>query len=86
MAINMDHLMAESSSFGKACREARCGTSGKWRNAADGLLSATRRAGLFCPLTSLDRACGGIAPQRAIRLGSRQKRSGQMNHIYRHSL
>jgi len=58
-AISLHHLMLESSPFGKACRAARCGVSGKRRNAADGLLSITQRAGLPCPLTSLDRTCGG---------------------------
>jgi len=42
--------MFASSSFGKARRAERCGVSGKRRNAADGLLSITRRADLLCPL------------------------------------
>ncbi|MEQ8780269.1 MAG: hypothetical protein RIE06_11455 [Roseibium album] len=40
-------LMPESRSLGKARHEGRCGASVKWRNAADALLSGTRRAGLF---------------------------------------
>jgi hypothetical protein len=72
------HLMPKSSSLGKTRREGRCGASFKRRNAADGLLSGTRRAGLFSPLTALALAYGGLAPWRASRLVSRQKRSGQM--------
>jgi len=49
-AISLHHLMLESSPFGKARRAGRCGVSGKRHNAAEGLLSITRRAGLPCPL------------------------------------
>jgi len=58
-AVSLHHLMLASSSFGKARRAERCGSSGKRCNAADGLLSITRRAGLLCPLISLDRTCRG---------------------------
>ncbi|WP_055120056.1 hypothetical protein [Roseibium album] len=53
-------LMPESRSLGKARHEGRCGASVKWRNAADALLSGTRRAGLILPLTVLACACGGL--------------------------
>jgi hypothetical protein len=74
----LDHLMTESSSFGKARREARCGASGKRRNAADGLLSVTRWVGLFRPLSASARACGGATPRRAILLVSKRNCSDQM--------
>ncbi|MEP1573845.1 hypothetical protein [Roseibium album] len=53
-------LMPESRSLGKARHEGRCGASVRWGNAADALLSGTRRAGLFLPLTALACACGGV--------------------------
>ncbi len=53
-------LMPKSRSLGKARHEGRCGASVKWRNAADALLSGTRRAGLFLPLTALACACGAV--------------------------
>jgi hypothetical protein len=70
--------MTKSSSLGKARREVRCGASVERRNAADGLLFVTRRAGLLRPLTALTRACGGTAPPRATRLVSKHNRTGQM--------
>jgi hypothetical protein len=45
VAFKLNHLMVKSGSLGKARREARCGVSGKRRNAADRPLFATRRAG-----------------------------------------
>jgi len=61
-------LMLASSSFGKKRRAERCGVSSKRRNAADGLLSITQKAGLLCLLTPLDHASGGKhhPPRRAI--------------------
>ena len=71
--------MSKSSSLGEARREVRCGTSVKRRNAADGVLFVTRRAGLLRPLTTLACACGGTTPPRATRLISKRNRTGQMN-------
>ena len=71
--------MSKSSSLGEARREVRCGAAVKRRNAADGLLCVTRKAGLFRPLTALAYACGGTAPPCATRLFSKGNRSSRMN-------
>ena len=70
VALNWVHLMARNGSLGKARRAARCGASGKRRNADDGPFRATRKrarflafalqgAGQFWPPASLACACGG---------------------------